>query len=648
VVDIVEERPRRPSQAAWRFREGDGFGTSLAPRTTIMLPGPVFVTELITTARRSRYYLLRVIYGLFLFFIVYANYQGFTSRSEGVMSPQKMTIFADAVFASFAVYQATAVLVLTPALVGGVIADEKQRKTLHYLLSSRLSSAEIVLGKLAARLLHLTVFLSIALPVMSLLGLFGGVDPLLVLLTYAGTFSTAFFLAGVAIWVSTVSRTVRDAVASTYMLEILWLILPPLVELLTQIWWPSAAPWIRAANDWISATHPFAVLTRVSGRFGPGGGLNPVFWMIGLQWAYGSLFVLLAIVRLRPVFRAQGNGRRWFRLGAGAGARRWQWRLLPRPECGDEPMLWKERYVSRTGGLVKLLRLIVAVIGASAIGYWLIDLGASAFRELARDGYGGGPGVERARFNAFLRGVGCLLYVLWMLAAATAAAASIASERESDTWTSLIATPLEGYEILRAKMLGAVWGSKVLVIVLVLLWTIGLLAGAVHPFGFFAVLVELVVFTWFAVALGTYYSLHAKSTLRAQAMTVGWLFALNLGYLMCCLPFQPDTLVVAFGSTPFIEAISLCSYQDVAQLFRSATEAAENWQTRAAGEVFAAGFLSLVVYGLAAFGLTATAFSTFDRVVDRPRRPDDWLPLGEGSRSAKPLSKASPLDDSEL
>ena len=47
-------------------------------------------------------------------------------------------------------------LVLTPALVAGVIADEKQRKTLHYLMASRLNSAEIVLGKLLVRMLYVS------------------------------------------------------------------------------------------------------------------------------------------------------------------------------------------------------------------------------------------------------------------------------------------------------------------------------------------------------------------------------------------------------------------------------------------------------------------------------------------------------------
>ena len=97
-------------------------------------------------------------------------------------------------------------LVLTPALVAGVIADEKQRKTLHYLLASRLTSPEIVLGKLLVRMLYVGVLLGVSLPVLSLLVLLGGVDPRLVLLACGATFSTGWFLASLSIWVSTIAQ----------------------------------------------------------------------------------------------------------------------------------------------------------------------------------------------------------------------------------------------------------------------------------------------------------------------------------------------------------------------------------------------------------------------------------------------------------
>ena len=80
-----------------------------------------------------------------------------------------------------------------------------------------------------------------------------------------------------------------------------------------------------------------------------------------------------------------------------------------------------------------------------------------------------------------------LFYVAWGLGIASLAAAGVVAEREEDTWTSLIATPLSGEEILRAKMFGAVWGTRWLGVLLLAFWLLGLASGAVHPIGFVAV-----------------------------------------------------------------------------------------------------------------------------------------------------------------
>jgi len=70
--------------------------------------------------------------------------------------------------------QLATILILVPALFDGVIADEKQRRVMHYLMATRLSSGEIISDKLGARLLHVGVFILLGLPVLSLLTLFDG------------------------------------------------------------------------------------------------------------------------------------------------------------------------------------------------------------------------------------------------------------------------------------------------------------------------------------------------------------------------------------------------------------------------------------------------------------------------------------------
>ena len=150
----------------------------------------------------------------------------------------------------------------------------------------------------------------------------------------------------------------------------------------------------------------------------------------------------------------------------------------------------------------------------------------------------------------FLRFVGTFLYVVWALGVASASSSGLSSEREEDTWTSLIATPLGGLEIIRAKMIGAVWGTRGLGVLLLSLWLIGLAAGAVHPLGFAAVILVTPVFLWFVVALGTYVSLKSKTTGRALVTTVAILLVLNGGYMMCCIPLRPDTIAHRRGRDP--------------------------------------------------------------------------------------------------
>ena len=103
--------------------------------------GPVMRYELITTSRRRRYYFLRVIYGLMLLYQLAALFRVWEFRHQTGGTLQQINEFAEDAFIRFAGIQGLGLLILIPALVAGIISDEYQRKTLHYLLASRLSTA---------------------------------------------------------------------------------------------------------------------------------------------------------------------------------------------------------------------------------------------------------------------------------------------------------------------------------------------------------------------------------------------------------------------------------------------------------------------------------------------------------------------------
>ena len=119
-----------------------------------------------------------------------------------------------------------------------------------------------------------------------------------------------------------------------------------------------------------------------------------------------------------------------------------------------------------------------------------------------------------------------LVYVAGILSVAGAAAASITSEHEDDTWTSLTATDLSGREIVLAKLLGALGGpGRSCGHLLMALGRSGL--RGVHHVSLLP-LSRLAVYGWFAAALGVWISLQLRSTWRAQFLTTSGLLLVNL------------------------------------------------------------------------------------------------------------------------
>lgn len=456
-----------------------------------MGPGPVFDAELLTQARRRRMYVTRLVYGLLLFWILLESYiifipSAWTGRAA---SATQVQIFAGSTFLNIEILQAIAVLAMTPVLVAGTIAGERQRKTLHYLIASRLTSAEIVVGKLLARLLALGVVLAVGLPVLSLLTLLGGVDPRLVALGLAADVSMAVFLGGLAILVSSYVARAADAIVRTYALGLAWLFLPPIITfVLSSFWWYE---WIRPAYIWIDASNPILLLYDF-GR-GPDVWVERLAWMIGIQLAAGTAFILVAVWRLRPSFR-RGEGRR--AVTSVLGRHGWRWRVFARPAMADDPVRWKEFHTSRTGGAAKLAAVVLGLAIAGLVGYAAWYLAVPAFRELREYGYGAEDNTYGARgsFGTFVAVLGAFFVTTLLLGIATSAAGRVTGEREEDTWTSLVATPLDGREILLPKLLGAIRSVRWGVLMPLALWLVGLAAGSVYPLAVPVLAVELAVY----------------------------------------------------------------------------------------------------------------------------------------------------------
>ncbi len=541
--------------------------------------GPVLRYELITTSRRGRYYLARVVYGLFLLVVLWAQFQTWELNHPGGGRIEEVHRFAETTFIRFAEAQLVTLLCLLPALVAGVIADDHQRKTLHYLLASRLSSAEIILGKLAHGLVHVGTFVALGLPVVCLLGLYGGLNPENVLYVYLSTLTTVLAVAGLSVLISVLARRPRDAVLATYALGAIWLLAPPAIDPIAG-YCDGSLSWVGPVNSAMMLTNPIVVLgelTRARWQGLPGwylrtsfssfSGPSPfpvlLYVMAGIQAAVGLLFVMLAIAGLRPLRGTSWPGARprtgwWTRLSAGARRISRVHAVAPlahnqilaapsrRPPCGDAPMLWKERYATMGGGLRWLGSRYVVLFFSVLLGCFLLDVASPALDQLVR----GHPRDQtRTEMTIALRGASTALAVLAMLTVAAASAVSLTGEREQDTWVSLATTLLTPGEVIRAKQFGAVWSARRVGLALLVVWSFGILLGAIHPIGVLATAALVLILAWLIAALGVFVSGWARNSTRSLAWTF---IALLIG-----LGNVPGTLWTSLVSYPEVRALWL-------------------------------------------------------------------------------------------
>jgi hypothetical protein len=138
------------------------------------------------------------------------------------------------------------------------------------------------------------------------------------------------------------------------------------------------------------------------------------------------------------------------------------------------------------------------------------------------------------QFTRFAMWLGTILEALGLLLAAAWASNSISSEREKETWTTLVSTPLEAREIVLGKLAGSLYAARLVLPPLALVW--GLTAVAQPWF------IPAIVFTLLGTAaaalagsmLGIFFSFWCASATRALGATLGCVFAaVTLG--TCCI-----------------------------------------------------------------------------------------------------------------
>jgi ABC-type transport system involved in multi-copper enzyme maturation permease subunit len=579
---LVLARNRLPPAALFTLAAALVLGLALlARRGWLRLFGPVLFYDLVRSGRRARYFVLRCLYALGLFLLllwVYSLWEASNpgrDRSVGDQSQAQVQL-AEQVFLAYAVAQFVAVCVLTPAYVAGAVAEEKERRTLEFLLATDLRNREIVFGKLAARVGNLALFLLTGLPILSLMQVFGGIDPNLLLASFAVTGLTMASLAGVSILNSVMRRRARDAIVLTYLaavgyLGVAGLSLGLLAFLQAMKWVTPVMPPVPitllgrdlfafplTVADFINVFNygnPFVGLYEVSEAIDRNRVLSDTLGEVLGKYAafHGTLAaacVAWAVLRLRAVALRQAAGPVRRSKSAEPKARR-------RKPVGDEPMLWKEVRVEaglrlgRFGRAFVALMVAVSLVPVGLIAYYcFVDVsGRTYFTEFP---------IERFRsgLNVWVRVMTVILGLLFLLGVAVRAAGSVGGERDRDTLDGLLTTPLSGAAILAAKWVGALLSARGFALWLALVWALGVLTGSVHVLALPLLAVGLLPPAAFAAALGLWFSATSRTTLRATLGTLLTAVMFCGGHWvcmgMCC--YMP--LAVAGSGAPDVQYVA--------------------------------------------------------------------------------------------
>ena len=531
------------------------------------MPSSLILTqELRSVARRWGTYRQRVVVGTAMLLALGSPYITAYFQPPRLMTIGEMAGFAEYVFGLAALTQVLLTIWLVPACVAGAIAEEKERRRLTQLLTTQLTSVEIVVGKLAAGLVQYASCLATGLPILIGLRLFGGIDRRWILLTYAATCSTAYFMAGLSIVVSTTAKTAARAVGAAVGLASVWCCLPVSIQLRVPSTLPWLWPWISASNEWVLASSPAGVILAATGGGPAWGFVDSIIWMIELQLALGTILVAWAAARFRGACRAgeesENSARSPRRRSRPLGRRHLDW-----APYDENPVLWKELEMARPRGFVMGVALLVALAFVFWIGYETCAFARPAFEEWRASGFGRATReVQRAAFNEYLRFVSPVIEFVILLLVALGAAAGVTAERARETWDSLTATPLSGRAILRAKAVGAVWKVRWGLLLLLVLWVAGLMTGSLHPLGLVAALLLLGVSVGFMTALGTYQSLVSRDTPQASNRTLVPAMLLMCSFVACYLPARVASVLMGCGSAPFLTWLSLVSYADVDEI----------------------------------------------------------------------------------
>jgi ABC-type transport system involved in multi-copper enzyme maturation permease subunit len=565
-------------------------------------PGPVFVYEWLTTTRRWQLYALRSLFVWMILLgmaVIWQNELRHHGQRQTV-SFQELASYGESFYKTMVVIELTLVLLVAPAATAGAVCLDKARGTLDHMLATDLSNAEIVLGKLGVRLVPVLGLIACALPVSALAGLLGGIDPVALAGSFLAAIGCAVLGCSLALTLSVWGRKTHEVLMMAYLLMILWISAPALLEVASyslglrlnpSMTMPALWEWAERSNPYYLAFAPYSNPGKI--------GWTTYLGFLGSCLFLSGLLAGLATLRIRGVAMSQA-GR------PAGGSRSRLGRLVPRllrpawlphlpgPSLDGNPVLWREWHRSRPSWMMRVAWLLYSGFGVT----WLV-----LTLQLVTSGRHDAGML--AAMNVFQVTVGLLLM-------SVSAATSLAEERASGSLDVLLTTPLATRTILAGKWWGAFRQVRY-----ILVWPAAitglLVAGTGRVIAFIGLLVLISAYGAAITSLGLALATWVSRLGRAVALTVAAYVGFSIGWVififLLALPGRAsDHFIVpsVMGSPLYGTAFATM-----------VLEADPRFMPGGEGAVWLGTFFWISIHVGIAVALFAATVATFDRCLGR-------------------------------
>ncbi len=540
-----------------------------------LLPGnPILLRVVSTAGKRQRHLWARVIYlgVLFAIMVVLGTNAFGAERSLAELAKN-----ATKTFYAVSLAQLFLMCFIAPVFAAGAITQEKDANTFHILLTTPLSSAQIVLGMLFSRLFFVWALLLSGLPIFCISMIYGGVTWLEVRDSLLLAACTGFVAGSLAISLGVIRVGTRKTIFSFFAGVAAYLIAIGAYGMssygaLPEATFGAGQTW---RMSWLAPVHPFLALNVVTGET-PAPPLYklehygwPWSWMLARpQYAYmfltSAVSAFMIALCLFFVRRSSKEGEvGWFGRVKAAVTRTEAGERRKKPRhVWSNPIAWREATTRGSAGGRSAMRWVYLVGGILAgiallVGHEQSRWGLSPAK----------PEIVRTWLTVLI----WIELAIVLLIVTNTAATTLTREKESQTIEMLLTTPLTSRYIISGMARGLV--SFVIPLLIaptatLLIFAIADLfrhappaAAGVLPISLAvttpeaAILVPILMIAFCALAavIGLHFSLQAKKTVPAVMISTAVVLG-AAGLLTACgaaLQNSGNSGVVAAALMPF-------------------------------------------------------------------------------------------------